>query len=471
MTKLKSIIKNVSYTISSNFLALLVSTIITLFLPKVLGVESYGYYQLYLFYVSYVGFLHFGWCDGIYLRYGGKHYDELNYTKFRGQYISLLIMELIISFILLMLVLFSNIANVDKIFVLIASVLNIVILNLRTFSVLILQATNRMKDYSIITIMDRIIFITMAIFLMLFGYKQFYMYIVVDIIAKLISLLIAMYKTKEITLYLKPIQFSIKEDIKNISIGINLMLANIASTMIIGIVRFGVQWGWSIEVFGKVSLTLSISNMLMVFINAISLAIFPLLKRENTKDYAKIYNLMRTILMPTVLCLLISYYPLKILLSLWLPEYSESIKYMGIVFPMVVFESKVSLLSNTYLKALRREKSILLVNIVTVIISLFLTFISVKLIKSIPITMVLIVLLLAFRSMLSEIILSRTLGVSIYKDLILEMLIVLIFIYYNWNVSLVSSFFIYAVALIFYFIFKKKDLIRVKESFLNLKNN
>lgn len=44
--------------------------------------EEYGYCQLHLFYSSYVGFLHFGWNDGIYLRYGGKNYIELDKKLF-----------------------------------------------------------------------------------------------------------------------------------------------------------------------------------------------------------------------------------------------------------------------------------------------------------------------------------------------------------------------------------------------------
>ena len=39
----------------------------TLILPKFLGIESFGYWQLFLFYVSYIGFFHLGINDGVYL--------------------------------------------------------------------------------------------------------------------------------------------------------------------------------------------------------------------------------------------------------------------------------------------------------------------------------------------------------------------------------------------------------------------
>ena len=53
---------------------------------------------------------------------------------------------------------------------------------------------------------------------------------------------------------------------------------------------------------------------------------------------------------------LIVYYPLKIVLSAWLPKYVDSLTYMALVFPMCVFEAKIALLINSYLKTLRKEK-------------------------------------------------------------------------------------------------------------------
>ena len=67
----KKIIANFSYVVLSNLLTVIVSSLVVLILPKIMGVEEYGYWQLYIFYLSYAGFVHLGWVDGIYLRYGG----------------------------------------------------------------------------------------------------------------------------------------------------------------------------------------------------------------------------------------------------------------------------------------------------------------------------------------------------------------------------------------------------------------
>lgn len=80
--KVITFVKNFSYTFSSNILTMIVSALVILIVPKLIGVQEYGYWQLYMFYSFYVGFLHFGWNDGIYLRYGGQDYKDLNKRYF-----------------------------------------------------------------------------------------------------------------------------------------------------------------------------------------------------------------------------------------------------------------------------------------------------------------------------------------------------------------------------------------------------
>ena len=47
------------------------------FLPKYLSVESYADYKIFILYISYVGILHLGYVDGVYIKYGGKAIDAI----------------------------------------------------------------------------------------------------------------------------------------------------------------------------------------------------------------------------------------------------------------------------------------------------------------------------------------------------------------------------------------------------------
>lgn len=457
-TKALSFIKSFSYSLVSNLIALLVSSLVILIIPKLIGVEAYGYWQLYLFYSSYIGFLHFGWSDGIYLRFGGDKYKDLNKNLFFSQFWMLFIFQFLLFLIIYFYSLYF-VTDSNKSFIVLMTGICMLVSNTRIILVHILQSTNRIKEYAVTTMLDRIaylFFIVLIIFSSQYNYK--YM-IIADILGKLCSLFYVSYLCKDIVFRsIKEFHVDIREMFINISVGIKLMFANIASILIIGIVRFSIEKQWDVTTFGKISLTLSVSNLMMVFINAMGIIMFPILRRANKENLPTIYRTMRNMLMVMLLGILILYYPFKSLLSLWLPQYADSLKYMALVFPMSLYEGKMSLLVNTYLKTLRKEKLILNVNILSVLLSLIITFITVFIMKSLTFSVLSIVFLLAFRCIISELILARYLNVSVIKDILIENLLVVVFIYSGWIIQGSAGFSIYFVAFFLYLVYKKKEI-------------
>lgn len=453
-----SFIKNMSYTISSNLITLIISTLGILVIPKLLGVEDYGYWQLYLFYASYVGFLHFGWPDGIYLRYGGDEYNELDKKLFFSQFVMLFSSQIIIGFFMLFLTIIF-IPELNRGFIITMVSISMIIVNIRIMLIYILQATNRIKEYARVTMSDRVAFIILVTVFLLAGIRDYKVIIFADLLGKLFSLIYSMVSCRDIVFNrISYFYLTINETTKNIGVGIKLMFSNIASMLIIGVVRLGIEFKWSVETFGKVSLTLSISNLLMVFINAVGIIIFPVLRRTNEDKLPLIYTTMKTFLMVPLLGLLVGYYPLKIILSAWLPQYTESLIYMALLFPMCVYEGKMALLINTYLKTLRKERLILKINLASVMLSITLTILFTLVFGNLSLTILSIVVLLAFRSALAEVFLSRILNVSVYKDLLLEVVITLIFILTGWFLTWWIGAFFYLVAYSLYLVIKKKDI-------------
>lgn len=457
--KVLSFIKNMSYAISSNLISLIVSTLVVLVVPKLIGVTEYGYWQLYLFYTSYVGFLHFGWNDGIYLRYGGENYRNLNKKLFYSQYISILFFQLIIgSFLFLIVNIFGQDPNRIFIFRMIA--FSLVIINVRTFFLYVLQATNRIKEYAQITIIDRVIYIILMLILISLNIRDFKAMIIADVVSRLISLAYSLYTCKEITYNrITTYKLSFKETAININVGIKLMFANIAGNLIIGAVRFGIERAWDVTTFGKVSLTLSLSNMLMIFINAIGIIMFPILRRTNMEKLGGIYTTLRDFLMIFLLGILVLYYPLKTIMVMWLPQYAESLLYMALVFPIFIYEGKMALLINTYLKTLRREKVLLRINLISMALSLLMTYATTQMFNNLNIAIVTIVILLAIRSAMAEMYLSKELSIRVKKDIVLEVLLTIVFILSGWFVNSLMTMLIYGMTYIIYLLIKRKDIV------------
>lgn len=427
-------------------------------IPKLIGVEEYGYWQLYIFYSSYVGFLHFGWNDGIYLRLGGEEYEKLDRPLFHSQFIQLLVSQLLIAGLIGAISLtFADDAN--RAFILQMVALTMVISNTRFMLLFILQATNRIKEYARITIVDRILYIAFIVVLLLAGARSFRVMILADIVAKFATLIWATYLCKEIVWQkLSSFRPSLKETAININVGIKLMFANIASMLIIGIVRFAIERVWDVATFGKISLTLSLSNMMMIFINAVGIIMFPILRRTKSDKLPGIYITMRDFLMTILLGILIVYYPLRYVMSMWLPQYADSLAYMAVVFPMFIYEGKMALLINTYMKTLRKEKTMLAINLVSMLLSLLLTVLATVVWRSLDLAIVNIVIVLAVRSLLAEVYLARELNIRVVKDIALEILLTAVFILSGWFIDSWLTMLVYGLAYIVYLVVKRKDI-------------
>jgi O-antigen/teichoic acid export membrane protein len=469
-SKIKKFAKNVSYTFLANFLSIIVSTVLILIVPGFIGADDYGYWQLYIFYTSYISYMSLGLTDGAYLRYGGCEYNELNKPVFVSQYWFLVTFDIVVNFSI---ALFYGSISTDtsKTIVVFLTCLTGILVVPRSLLTFMLQATNRIKEFSIIIILERIIYFILVIIFLLSGIRQFEYLIYADVIGKFFSVLYSFFVCKELVFgKFAPIKISMREIWLNISVGSRLLFANFANILIIGIVRFGIEKNWGIETFGKVSLTLSISNMLMLFINALAVILFPALRRTSEQYLPAIYKMMRIIIIIPLLGLLIFYYPAKVILSAWLPQYAESLTYMALLFPMCLYESKMLLLINTCLKTLRKEKLMLVINLITVGISVVLTFISVFILNSLNLTILLIIFLLAFRSVIAELCLTKVFKIQVKKDIILEIIMTVFFIFVSWYLNIRVALIAYSIAYVVYLISKKNDIVYLLDNIKNILN-
>ncbi len=459
--KQKLFIKNISYTLTSHLISFMISALVTFFVPKFLGVDSYGYFQLYVFFSSYIGFLHFGWADGLYLRFGGAYYEELDKHRMSGQFWGLVITEVVFSLILAF-VAIKYVAPEEKTMVVLLTSVAIIIQLPRTMLQYVLQCTNRIKENALVVLLERIIYFILVIMVLLLHNYEFVPIIVADLIGKIVALIFAVYCCRDIVTT-KPEQFKelILEAKINISVGIKLMISNIASMLIIGIIRFSIENQWDISTFGKVSLSLSISNMLMIFVNAVALVMFPMLRRDSEEKYGRIYNVINGLLEVGVFGFMIIYYPVISLLSIWLPQYAESLAYLAVLFPMCVFEGKNALLLATFMKTLRKEKNMLIINICTLLFSIVSTYITVYVLKDLNYVVVSIVFLVAFRAIAFELFLSRYLEIQAVKNISIEIIVVALFVIANWLVGGMIGFVMYTVIYCGFLVIRKQELMQI----------
>lgn len=464
-SKFKSLLKNMSYTLSSNAITLVISVLLTLFVPKLLGTEEYAYWQLYIFYTSYVGFFHLGWIDGIYLKIGGENYEELDQRSLGTQFWLLNVLELVIGIGISLWALFFVQGEMKQIILIYTAICGVITIA-RTFLLFILQSTSRIQEYAKFTRYDRMFYFVLAMTYLILGGRNVQFLILLDIIARLIVLIMCGKSCQ--SLILPPfakVKDVYPEIIDNIRIGSKLMLANVASMLIVGIIRLGIERQWNVTVFGKISLTLTISNLFLTFINAIGVVLFPLLRKTEHSKLVQFYDAVRQLLMAGLYGMLLFYYPARVILGAWLPKYTDALVYMAILFPMFIYESKMSLLINTYLKTLRKEKTILMVNVVSLAFSLVFTYLFAVKLHNLFLTVLAIIIVLAIRCNLAEMALSKELSLKIWQDIFLETILTVIFVFVSYFLPMKESIVIYFVSYLVYLAVKAKTLKGSLQSF------
>lgn len=460
-------IKNIFHVFVSNGIGFLISALVTFVAPKVLGVSSYGYFQLYIFYTSYITCLHFGWADGLFLKLGGSYYDKLDKNALRKQVWLYNLWSGLLSVILFSVVLCMN-NEFGKEVVLLFSCVNLLIALPRTLFQIILQSTNRIREYATLLMLEKIVYLAGAV-LCFVARGSFVWLILADLAGKGVSCIYSFVQCRDLLVLLpKDLQGAFGEIADNIKVGVKLTISNFSSMLINGVVRFSIEKTWDVETFGRVSLTMSVSNLLMLFIRAVALTMFPILRRTEEEQLSEIYTTMRTCLMVPLLGMLVFYYPARVILSAWLPQYADSLIYMALLFPMCVFESKMSMLIETYMKTLRKEKWLLMVNVTTVVISVVITLITTYWLHNLDLAVASIVFLLAFRCVFAELLLSTVLDVNVKTDIVLELALTIIFIGASWFVGGIAGLAIYAAAYLVYLFIKRNDVAFVLNTALRM---
>ena len=146
---------SILYVIVSQICAFALSAFITLFLPKILSVEGYSYWQLFTFYTIYVGVLHFGIADGLYLRLGGKHYEDLNYSIIKSQIACMVLAQIVVGGVI-----FGGISigDIDKSrrWILENIVIFAIMENIAILIGFVLQAVNKINQYAKAVMINKI---------------------------------------------------------------------------------------------------------------------------------------------------------------------------------------------------------------------------------------------------------------------------------------------------------------------------
>lgn len=442
----KSLAGNAFVAFAAQGISLVASVAMSLIVPKVLGVTTYGYWQLFVFYTSYSGMFQFGLNDGVYLIEGGRARREIDKRAINSQFLVGIVIQVCVG---LAAVLSASIAapEQERAIVLIAFGVYTIIFNLQGYLGFLFQAMNETKLFSFASIIERVLFLVALLVLVAHKVDSFVPYIILYTIAKLISLGYCAWNARDIlTSGFLSLHQSFGLALKSVKVGIGLMIANVASMFILGVMRFFIDAAWGIEVFGRVSFSLSMVNFFITFVSQASMVLFPALRQGTKAERRSFYLGIRDLMEICLPAIYLLYFPMVAILSIWLPQYSTSMIYFAFLLPVCVFDTKMDVCCTTYFKVLRKERVLLAVNIVTCVCSTVASLLGVYCLNSLEAVLVGVVICIIGRSLWSEYYLNRHLDVNGTPIALEEIVLTIVFI------GLVSCF-SFVIAICVYFVF------------------
>lgn len=422
----KRVIHNIMIAFSAQIFSLLVSVVVSLFFPRYMTVTEYAYWQLFSFYIGYAGVFHFGLNDGVYLKIGGTEYDALDFSLYKSIGILLLIVETVISG-LMMVIGFIYYSDVDRRNVVFCVAIYLILNNITAYMGYIFQATNHTKWFSMSIIVEKAVYAVAIVFFVIVGHYQYLYLILMATSAKAVALIYCGIKGEKIV-------SAPKKKLREVAplcvdfakSGIFLMLANLSSTLIIGVGRKIMDWAWGIEEFGKFSLANSMTQFILLFFCQFSMVLFPELRRKNDESNLFIYKKMKQVWELIGPAVYIMYVPVCIFIKWWLPQYETSIYYFAFLIPICYFDGKMNIIFNTYLKVLNKQRVMLFINMIAVFISCIICSVGGFVIRNEYVVVLGIVVSIVIRSILAEGYLNKIMKIKDTKDILIILLEVFI---------------------------------------------
>lgn len=443
-------IKNTFLVIFAQTISLLIGIVKTLLLPILLGITSYGYWQVYLLYLSYVGVFALGFNDGIYLRYGKYEYFELPREKFRSS-ISLFIYSQFFIMLFAFSIILLEVDPLKRISILWA-LINIPIAGLTGVLTYVLQITNQLKKFSFYSVLDKALILIVIIFFYLLNISDFSLIIIADTLSRSIVLIFMIFTCKEIIFGVgSGIKSSIIELVTNVRIGIKLMFANFSGMLIIGFGRILVERSASVEAYATYSFAFSTMNLVLVLVSAVGLVIYPTLNRLEELNYPKYFATINHIITIITFGILILIFPLRFFIGTYMDSYVEIFEYLPIIFTIIFIQAKMQIIINSFYKLLRKETEMLKANIIGLLMVIVIVTPIYYKTDSITFVAVGTLVSMVIRLYLSELYLKKQLEINENSNIYIEISLMIIFMVCGYQVNSIIGFILYLLIYLVYF--------------------
>lgn len=340
--------KGITLIFLANVINMIFSLVVNFLLPRYLTTEAYAQIKSFQLYTGYVGMLHLGYADGMYLKYGGKQLYEIDTEELQNDIGTMRLFQLIIAIVCILYSLFT------KDIVLIASSLVIVPLNMTSYYRSLFQAVGEFDQYARImnltALSTFLVNVTLVLLHVYSGYGYYLLfYACIDVV--IWGLLEWILSNKCALKYV--LAFEPKAFFGNISNGFLLMLGNASSMMLTGMDRWFIKVLMDDLAFAQYSFAVSVENMMSVAVTPVSTTLYNYFC--NHKERENVVRLQGLVVIFSAV-VVSSAFPAKWVIELFLPNYASSVGVIFILFAAQMFYIIVRCIYTNLYKSQKRQK-------------------------------------------------------------------------------------------------------------------
>lgn len=345
------------------------SVLTMLLVPKVLGVEQFSYWQLFVFYSSYVSFFQLGLNDGVYLQHGGETRDRIDKRVIHDELCVGVMFQVAIAVCIALCGLCFE-PDGFRAAAIVGAAAYLIISNTTFYFQYVFQAMNETRLASFSTVVNRGFYLLPLCAGIILEVDTFVYFVLFYVAAQGLSLLYCLWNARDFLIgWTIDICPAIRETIRSMKIGIVLTIANVTGMLIIGLARQVVDVVWGLSAFGQISLSLSIVNFALAFLSQAAMVLFPALRLAGSKEESRYFRRLSDGLAVVLPFAMLLYAPLRAVVGLWLPQYEEGLRYLSLLFPVCLFEAQTNLVVSTFLKVRNEPKVLLLINVCALVVS------------------------------------------------------------------------------------------------------
>lgn len=357
-----NLIRGIMQILTANVINMFFSICTNFILPKFLPTESYAQIKSYQLYIAYIGILHFGYCDGIYLKYGGKSADEIDKNELVTNLSTLRLFQLVVTAMTV------GISFLFRDWALLLAAFSIFPQNMIAYFKNMYQAVGEFKKYSrIMNLTTGFIFLINIVLLSIIKTYNYIYYLAGYLgLYVLLWLMLERSLNKRTKIKSLSVKFSWYEFRVNVSSGILLLLGNFSSLLLTGMDRFFVKILLSHFAFAQYAFAVSMENFLNIAITPVSITMYNYFCKHDSKE--DILNI-RELIIEFAALIVISAFPVKFLVEIFLPNYMDSLFVIFLLFAAQMFYVIIKCIYVNLYKARKMQKKYFSKLVIIVIIA------------------------------------------------------------------------------------------------------